>query len=105
MRPRTGQHTGRIVSDLLSFTPQTTAGLYGTLTLNAAGAYTYTLNNSLSVVQALGQGESLSETFNYTVKDQHGGITVGTLTVNISGTNDCPCPRCKPQASPKTSRP
>ena len=81
-----------IVSDLLSFTPQTTAGLYGTLTLNAAGAYTYTLNNSLSVVQALGQGESLSETFNYTVKDQHGGITVGTLTVNISGTNDLPVP-------------
>lgn len=61
-----------IVSDLLSFTPQTTAGLYGTLTLNANGAYTYTLNNSLSVVQALGQDESLSETFNYTVKDQHG---------------------------------
>ena len=29
-----------IVSDLLSFTPQTTAGLYGPLTLNAAGAYT-----------------------------------------------------------------
>ena len=81
-----------IVSDLLSFTPQTTAGLYGTLTLNANGAYTYTLNNSLSVVQALGQGESLSETFNYTVKDQHGGITVGTLTVNISGTNDLPVP-------------
>ena len=81
-----------IVSDLLSFTPQTTAGLYGTLTLNAAGAYTYTLNNSLSVVQALGQDESLSETFNYTVKDQHGGITVGTLTVNISGTNDLPVP-------------
>ena len=81
-----------IVSDLLSFTPQTTAGLYGTLTLNAAGAYTYTLNNSLSVVQALRQGESLSETFNYTVKDQHGGITVGTLTVNISGTNDLPVP-------------
>ena len=81
-----------IVSDLLSFTPQTTAGLYGTLTLNAAGTYTYTLNNSLSVVQALGQGESLSETFNYTVKDQHGGITVGTLTVNISGTNDLPVP-------------
>ena len=93
-----------IVSDLLSFTPQTTAGLYGTLTLNAAGAYTYTLNNSLSVVQALGQGESLSvvqalgqgeslsETFNYRVKDQHGGITVGTLTVNISGTNDLPVP-------------
>ena len=81
-----------IVSDLLSFTPQTTAGLYGTLTLNANGAYTYTLNNSLSVVQALGQDESLSETFNYTVKDQHGGITVGTLTVNISGTNDLPVP-------------
>ena len=79
--------------DTVSFIPKTgEAGRYGTLTLNAAGAYTYTLNNSLSVVQALGQGESLSETFNYTVKDQHGGITVGTLTVNISGTNDLPVP-------------
>ena len=81
-----------VISDILSFVPATVQGIYGTLVMDAAGRYTYTLNNSLSVVQALGQGESLSETFNYTVKDQHGGITVGTLTVNISGTNDLPVP-------------
>ena len=95
-----------VPNDILSFTPQIAEpGAYGSLTLNADGTYTYILNNALSAVQNLNAGDTLtdtftytcllytsSETFNYTVKDQHGGITVGTLTVNISGTNDLPVP-------------
>ena len=81
-----------VISDILSFVPATVQGIYGTLVMDAAGRYTYTLNNSLAVVQRLGVGETLQEVFSYAVQDQHGGITVGTLTVNISGTNDLPVP-------------
>ena len=77
--------------DVATFIPQTnTAGLYGTLTLDASGNYTYTLNNSLPAVQGLGVGESLTETFTFTATDGHGGTSSNTLTVTINGTNDLP---------------
>ncbi|EGW52440.1 hypothetical protein HMPREF1022_00567, partial [Desulfovibrio sp. 6_1_46AFAA] len=77
--------------DVVSFVPQTnTAGLYGTLSVDAAGNYTYTLNNALPAVQGLGVGESLSETFTFTVTDNHGTTASNTLAVTINGTNDAP---------------
>ena len=77
--------------DTVSFIPQTDAsGSYGTLTLNADGSYTYTLNNNLYAVQSLGAGETLTDTFTYTVTDSHGAIGSNTLTVTINGTNDAP---------------
>ena len=77
--------------DVATFIPQTnTAGLYGTLTLDASGNYTYTLNNSLPAVQGLGVGESLTETFTFTATDGHGGTSSNTLTVTINGSNDAP---------------
>ena len=79
------------VHDLVSFTPQTNApGSYGTLTLDASGNYTYTLNNALSAVQGLGVGESLTDTFTFTASDGHGGTASSTLTVTINGSNDVP---------------
>ena len=79
------------VHDLVSFTPQTNApGSYGTLTLDASGNYTYTLNNALSAVQGLGVGESLTDTFTFTASDGHGGTASSTLTVTINGSNDAP---------------
>ena len=79
------------VHDLVSFTPQTNAsGSYGTLSLDANGNYTYILNNSLPVVQGLGVGESLTDSFTFTVTDNHGGTATNTLTVTINGTNDIP---------------
>ena len=78
-------------NDVLTYTPQSaTAGSYGALTLNAAGNYTYTLNNNLTAVQALQRGEQLLETFTYTVSDGHGGTATNVLTITISGTNDAP---------------
>ena len=47
----------------------TYVGTYGTLTLGANGAYTYTVNEADSAVQALKVGESVTDTFNYTVSD------------------------------------
>ena len=79
------------IHDTLAFIAQTNAaGLYGTLTLDANGNYTYTLNNALPAVQGLGVGEKLTDTFTFRVSDGHGGMASNTLTVTINGTNDIP---------------
>jgi VCBS repeat-containing protein len=62
-------------------------GAYGTLTLNADGSYSYSVN---AAAQALAQGERASETFSYTVKDEFGATKTSTLTVTIEGSNDGP---------------
>ncbi|MFR3458084.1 MAG: VCBS domain-containing protein, partial [Bilophila wadsworthia] len=77
--------------DTIAFVPQNgTLRHYGSLTLGADGSYTYTLNNNLYAVQSLGAGETLTDTFTYTVTDSHGAIGSNTLTVTINGTNDAP---------------
>ena len=79
------------IHDTLAFIAQTNAaGLYGTLTLDASGNYTYNLNNALPAVQGLGVGEKLTDTFTFRVSDGHGGMASNTLTVTINGTNDIP---------------
>ncbi len=67
-----------------SFTPSTTAGTYGTLVLNAAGAWTYTAANNQAAIQALGAGDTLTDTF--TVASADG--TTHSVTVTINGAND-----------------
>ncbi|WP_374400510.1 retention module-containing protein, partial [Niveibacterium sp.] len=79
-----------VVSDMDAgqavFQPQTAvAGAHGSFSIDAAGNWTYTLNNADPVVQALGEGQTLpSEVF--TVKSADG--TTSTVTVSIIGTND-----------------
>ena len=65
-------------------------GSYGTVTIAANGAYSYALNNANPAVQALGVGETLTETFNYSISDGHGGTSTSTLTITVTGTNDAP---------------
>ncbi len=65
-------------------------GTYGSVTLNADGTWTYSLNNGDTDTQKLAQGATATETFNYTVKDQHGATSSSTLTITITGTNDAP---------------
>ena len=66
------------------------AGSYGSLTLNANGGYTYTLSNGNATVQALGVGETLVETFSYTITDGDGDTSTTTLKITINGSNDLP---------------
>ena len=67
------------------------AGAYGSLVLNASGAYTYTINETSSAVQALRQStNTLTEVFNYTMRDAAGATSSTTLTVTIHGANDAP---------------
>ena len=61
-----------------------TAGSFGTFTLDAAGAWTYALNNAAPAVQALGAGQTLTETFSVAALDG----TTSSVTVTINGSND-----------------
>lgn len=65
-------------------------GSYGTLILNASGGYTYTLNNGLAAVQQLDDGETLIDSFTYTITDGDGDSSTATLNIAIQGTNDAP---------------
>jgi VCBS repeat-containing protein len=72
--------------DAMSVTSGTFNGVYGTLTINADGTYTYTPYAS---TQSLAEGASVQDSFNYTVSD--GSLTdTGTLTITIGGINDAP---------------
>lgn len=76
----------------ISGTSSLLKGQYGTLLITDArtGAYTYTLDNRLDAVQALGVGETLTESFTIRVTDKHGGWSDTVFTVTVNGTNDAP---------------
>ncbi len=62
-------------------------GTYGTLTLAADGSYTYIANTAAA--EALDAGDSVTEVFTYTVKDDDDkNSSTATLTVTINGAND-----------------
>ena len=48
------------------------------------------LRVEILAVPALAVGETLLDTFTYTVSDGHGGTDTATLTITITGTNDAP---------------
>lgn len=68
-------------------------GAYGTLTINTNGTYTYVVDNSNPLVDALSPGDSLQEAFNYTVVDLGGLTDIGVLRITIDGANDAPIAR------------
>ena len=85
--------TGRIVSAVNGTAANVgtaIAGTYGTLTLNANGTYSFALNNSSPAVQALAEGQTITQTFQYTMRDGALGESVATLTITIQGSNDGP---------------
>ncbi len=65
-------------------------GTYGSVTINSDGTYTYTANNSDVRIQHLANGETLTDSFVYTLKDADGDTSTTTLTITINGTNDAP---------------
>jgi VCBS repeat-containing protein len=73
-----------------TFTPvaagTSSANGYGTYQMTAAGVWTYTLNNSNSTVNALNNGQSLTDTFTVTTVDG----TPQPVTIAINGTTDAP---------------
>ncbi|OKH86658.1 VCBS domain-containing protein, partial [Thalassospira sp. TSL5-1] len=69
---------------------------YGTITVNSDGTYRYVLNTGNSAVRNLPVGQTLTETFTYTLSD---GIDtdVATVTITIDGPN-----ASKPPSPPPT---
>jgi VCBS repeat-containing protein len=66
------------------------AGTYGTLTIDGAtGAYTYSLDENNLTVQALEAGETLIDSFAYTVTDAAAN-DIANLDVTIMGTASAP---------------
>ena len=66
------------------FTAGAASGTYGSLTIDAAGNWTYTLNNAHADVQALGLGVTTTDTVQITAIDG----TTHDITITITGTND-----------------
>ncbi len=71
-----------------NFAPQASAaGAYGTFTLDAAGNWTYTADDSQTAIQQLGAGQSITDSFTAVSSD---GTANQIVTVAIHGTNDVP---------------
>ena len=63
---------------------------HGSLALKADGSYAYTLDNTNPAVNALNDGQTLTDAFTYQISDGHGGTSSAALTVTIHGTTDTP---------------
>jgi large repetitive protein len=65
-------------------------GTFGTVTLNADGTYSYQVDRANQTVLALQQGQTVTDVFTYCLTDGKGGFDKTTLTITITGVNDCP---------------
>ncbi|MEX1827844.1 VCBS domain-containing protein [Luteibacter sp. CQ10] len=63
-------------------------GVYGRLTLNADGSYSYTVNDNDARVNALKDGRTLTDVYTYTITDGDGDRATATLTITIHGHTD-----------------
>ena len=68
------------------FVAETVAGTYGSLTIDAAGAWTYESDNTQAAIQELGAGDSLTDTL--TVRTADG--TTHDIVITINGADDAP---------------
>ena len=69
-----------------SFSEDTITGTYGSLTINAAGEWSYSASNSQSDIESLSAGETLTDT----IQVQSVDGTTHDVTITIVGTNDAP---------------
>ncbi|TPJ32506.1 VCBS domain-containing protein, partial [Mesorhizobium sp. B2-6-5] len=71
-----------------NFTAQPSfAGTYGTFTLDAAGHWTYSADDTQTAIQQLGASDSITDSFTAVSSD---GTASQLVTVTIHGTNDNP---------------
>ena len=76
-------------SDTLTFSGDSASALGATVTVNADGTFTYDPRLSIAL-QALLPGQSVVDTFTYTVTDPSGATAGATVTVDVAGVNDNP---------------
>ena len=82
-----GDQTPPIVLDGANTNTGILAGQYGMMAfVESTGTWTYTLNNNHTMVQGLGDGEELTETFTFTAL----GAKNFDVEITITGANDAP---------------
>ncbi|MHC4178455.1 MAG: beta-propeller domain-containing protein [Planctomycetota bacterium] len=64
-----------------------TSALGASVTINLDGTLTYDPRDS-ATLQALASGETMEDTFSYTISDVRGGTDTGTVTVTLSGLDE-----------------
>ena len=69
-----------------AFQAGTINGTYGNLTIDSSGNWTYNADNNQSAIQALGSGETLTDTITVSSVDN----TTHDITLTITGINDTP---------------
>lgn len=74
-------------SDVLSWSGGGTSD-YGSLSIDANGNWTYTLDNDSAAVQALSAGDVVSDEFTVAVSDGNGGTAEQTISVEVAGADD-----------------
>jgi len=94
-----GVAKGTATGTLTTGVGATIQGTYGWLVLNDNGTWTYTLDDSNPLTDALAQGVHVSDIFSYTESDYHGGTSTTTLTIDVTGTNDAPVTNAAPVAA------
>ena len=82
----TADFTDADTNDTHSFSIDTT-GTKGTVVNNNDGTFSYNPNGQF---ESLAAGETATDTFTYTVTDDHGLSSTQTATVTITGQNDAP---------------
>ncbi|NRB29797.1 MAG: DUF4347 domain-containing protein, partial [Rhizobiaceae bacterium] len=77
------------VAGLSVVSHDTTSTLGATVVVNADGTYSYD-PTSASALQAMQAGDSLSDSFTYTISDANGTLSTATVNITVAGINDAP---------------
>ena len=67
-----------------AFSAETITGSYGSLTIDESGNWSYSADNTQTAIQALGTGDTLTDSFTVTSLDG----TPQNIEITINGTND-----------------
>ena len=73
-------------TDESEFVAETVNGTYGSITIDAAGEWTYSADDSQTAIDELDDGDSLTDTLQVRAADG----TTHDITITINGTNDAP---------------
>ncbi|MBC2773520.1 tandem-95 repeat protein [Rhizobium sp. AQ_MP] len=78
---------GDLDGDSIAVTSVSNSTRGAAVTLNNDGTITYDPSRSTQL-QQLAQGQTVTDTFTYTIKDIHGATSTATATITIKGVND-----------------
>lgn len=70
--------------------PTVISGIYGDLTIQPDGTYSYALDNTRPATEALNAGDAVSDVFSYRLADGSGATGSALITVAIAGATDLP---------------